>query len=128
MDDDPSTLTLIQTVLQPHSYDVLTANSGEAALAVLLKHRVDAILIDLLMPGMNSFEVAGRIRESEDLSNIPPFVLTGQELTVGQREALARYAQRILGNADRWDQQLSHEIDAAVKARPGFRATSKDNA
>jgi CheY-like chemotaxis protein len=127
VDDDPSTLKLIQTVLESQSYDVLTANSGEAALAILLKQRVDAIILDLLMPGMSGFEVADRIRESEDLRNIPLFILTGQELTVGQREALARYAQRILHKADAWDQQLLHEIDSAVKSQPGFRGSSKDN-
>lgn len=127
MDDDPSTLKLIQTVLQPHSYDVLTANSGETALAILRKQRVDAIILDLLMPRMNGFEVADRIGESEDLRNTPLFILAGQELTVGQREALARYAQRILHKAHAWDQQLLHEIDSAVKAQPAFMGTSKDN-
>jgi PAS domain S-box-containing protein len=127
VDDDPSTLKLIQTVLQSQSYDVLTANSGEAALAILLEQKVDAIILDLLMPDMDGFEVADRIRESEDHRNIPLFILTGQELTVGQREALARYAQRILHKADAWDQQLLHEIDSAVKSQAGFRGTSKDN-
>ena len=106
---------------------MLTAHGGEAALAILLKQRVDAIVLDLLTPGMNGFKVADRIRESEDLRNNPLFILTGQALTVGQREALARYAQRILHQADAWDQQLLHEIDTAVKAQPGFRLTPKDN-
>ena len=117
-------MKLIQTVLQAHSYEVLTANSGEAALAILLEQKVDAIILDLLTPGRNGFEVTDRIPESEDLRNNPLFILTGQAFTVGQREALKRYAQRILHQADAWDQQLLHEIDTAVKAQPGFRLTS----
>ena len=128
VDDDPATLELIQTVLQSHSCEVLTATSGGAALAILSEKRVDAVILDLLMPGMNGLEIADRIRESEALRNIPLLVLTGQELTVAQRETVAGYAQRILHKADPWDQQLLHELDRVVQAQPGFRmAPSEDN-
>lgn len=121
VDDDPATLELIQTVLQSHSCEVLTATSGGTALEILCEQRVDAIILDLLMPGMNGLEVADRIRESEGLRNIPLFVLTGQDLTVAQREAVAGYAQRILHKTETWDQQLLHEIEKVVQAQPGSR-------
>lgn len=115
VDDESATLELLQTILQSHSYNVITAKSGEAALALLSERIVHVILLDLMMPGMDGFELINRIRQTEELQDIPVFVLTGQEVTSQQRELLTQKAGTILRKSVISDQQLLLEISRAVK-------------
>ena len=62
-------------------YDILTASDGRQAINIM-KSEIDnvaAVLLDLVMPKMDGFEVLNRIREEEDLKEIPVIVLTQQE-------------------------------------------------
>ena len=57
VDDQDLNLKLLDAHLSPRGYRVLTATSGEAALAMLEAEDVDLVLLDILMPGMNGHEV-----------------------------------------------------------------------
>ncbi|GMR15714.1 MAG: hypothetical protein BMS9Abin31_0001 [Gammaproteobacteria bacterium] len=61
VDDEPALLTMTSAILSSHGYQVLTANDGEQALAVLEKEQVDLLLSDIIMPNMDGNQLAARV-------------------------------------------------------------------
>jgi CheY-like chemotaxis protein len=61
-DDDPQVREVVAALLQEHGFVVLVAESGDAALRLLVAHNVDLLLADVAMPGATSFEVAQRAK------------------------------------------------------------------
>lgn len=76
IDDDPLMLKLIKEYLH-ESYDVATAISGKIAYKFLETKKTDLILIDYAMPGEDGAAVLTKLRENEELANIPAIFLTG---------------------------------------------------
>ncbi|HEX4011333.1 MAG TPA: ATP-binding protein [Solirubrobacteraceae bacterium] len=71
IDDEPDTAELIADQLAPLDIEAVVAGGGEEALARLADERFDALTLDILMPGMDGFEVLRRIRADPDLSATP---------------------------------------------------------
>src|SRR5947209_17739084 len=79
VDDREDNLFSIETILEPDGYTIVKANSGRAALKVLLQHHdFTLILMDVQMPDMNGFETASLIYEREKLRHIPIIFITAQ--------------------------------------------------
>jgi len=76
VDDLPQNLRLLDAVLSPRGYRVLTATSGEEALAMLPNAGADLVLLDILMPGLDGYEVCRRIRASEEFAYLPVVMIT----------------------------------------------------
>jgi CheY-like chemotaxis protein/HAMP domain-containing protein len=74
VDDQPYDTILVSNYLREEGYDVLTANSGESALELVKEQRPDVVLSDVMMPGMDGFEVCYRIKTSKE-SVLTPVVL-----------------------------------------------------
>ncbi len=82
VDDLPQNLRLLEAVLSPKGFRVATASSGAEALDVLSKEHPDLVLLDILMPGMDGYEVCRRIREDPETAFLPVIMITasgGQE-------------------------------------------------
>ncbi len=77
VDDLPDNYFLLQTVLESEGYVVEVADSGRAALESIASHPPDLILLDVMMPGMNGFEVTRRLRQNPSIPFIPIFLVTG---------------------------------------------------
>lgn len=76
VDDDQNMLQLLYAFLRD-SYQVIMADNGKAALESLRSYKVDLVLLDYLMPGMNGKETLEEIRGDEELKDLPVFFLTG---------------------------------------------------
>ena len=76
VDDLPQNLRLLDAILSPRGYRVLTAASGEEALAVLPTSGADLVLLDILMPGMDGYEVCRRIRSTPGFEFLPVVMIT----------------------------------------------------
>lgn len=76
VDDEPLNLSLLDAMLSPRGYDLVLASSGPEALEKIQTERVDICLLDLMMPGMDGFEVCRRIKADEEHSNIPVVMIT----------------------------------------------------
>jgi two-component system, OmpR family, KDP operon response regulator KdpE len=72
IDDDRTLVRAVQRSLMARGYDVLTANTGEEALEIMMKQRPDLVLLDLRLPGMSGLEVCKRLRTQ---SNLPPIIV-----------------------------------------------------
>ncbi len=62
VDDTPANVHILQSRLAAHGYDIVTATDGEAALAAVKETEPDLILLDVMMPKMDGFEVCRRLR------------------------------------------------------------------
>jgi len=76
VDDEPINLSLLDAMLSPRGYDVVLASSGPEALEKIQTERIDICLLDLMMPGMDGFEVCRRIKADEEHGNIPVVMIT----------------------------------------------------
>ena len=76
VDDQPQNLRLLDAVLSPRGYDVLTASGGQEALEVLRERTVDVVLLDVQMPGMDGCEVCRRIRRDPATEFLPVIMIT----------------------------------------------------
>ena len=66
IDDDKDTLRLVGLMLQRQGYDIIAASNGTQGLAKAFEERPDLILLDVMMPDMDGYEVTRRIRSQED--------------------------------------------------------------
>jgi len=76
VDDLPQNLRLLDAVLSPRGYRVLTAASGEEALEMLPTAGADLVLLDILMPGIDGYEVCRRIRATPGFEFLPVVMIT----------------------------------------------------
>lgn len=74
VDDEPDTVDLVKLVLETEGFEVITAYSGEECLKKLEDTLPDAILLDVMMPEMDGWEVFKKVRE--DYKNLPVAMLT----------------------------------------------------
>ncbi len=143
VDDLPQNLRLLDAVLSPRGYRVLTAASGEEALQMLPTSGADLVLLDILMPGIDGYEVCRRIRRTPGLEFLPVVMITAsgdQEKVraieagaddfvtkpLNQGELLARVAslarvkryqdtiQRQTDELARWNAELEARVTAQV--------------
>ena len=76
VDDQPPNLRLLEAVLSPQGYQVITASSGEQALELLHSSNIDLVLLDIMMPGIDGYEVCQRIRSEPSTAFIPVVMIT----------------------------------------------------
>ena len=84
VDDVPENARLLEAVLVPHGYDVVTAGDGVAALALVETEQPDLLLLDVFMPELDGYAVCARLRENEETAVLPVIMVTsslGQEKT-----------------------------------------------
>lgn len=79
VDDLNDNLFLMQTALETEGYTVDTANNGCIALEKVKQSPPDLILLDVMMPGLNGYEVTQRIRQNPDIPFIPIMLVTAHE-------------------------------------------------
>lgn len=79
VDDLSDNLFLLQTVLEAEGYEVDTADNGNLALAKVADSPPDLILMDVMMPDMNGYEVTQQIRQNSSIPFIPILLVTAHE-------------------------------------------------
>jgi len=77
VDDLLDNCFLLQTILESEGYLVEVADSGQAALESIVSNPPDLVLLDVMMPEMNGFEVTRRLRQNPSLPFIPILLVTG---------------------------------------------------
>ncbi|KPN89892.1 EAL domain-containing response regulator [Pseudomonas nunensis] len=103
VDDEPHVCKLLQILLQNQGYQTLTAGSGEEALLMVAQQPPDLILLDIMMPGMDGFEVARQLKTDKATSNIPIIMLS----------ALGEHSARISGLEAGAEDFLSKPVESA---------------
>lgn len=91
VDDNPHDRRLIREILSQAEYPVQGVASGEAALAWLEKRSASLLILDIMMPGLNGYEVLERLNETDPDFNLPVIALSAQDLTLAERERLQEH-------------------------------------
>ena len=76
IDDDVDTLKLVGLMLERQGYDIVVASNGEQGLSKSASERPDLILLDVMMPDLDGYEVARRLRADPQLTHIPIIMFT----------------------------------------------------
>ncbi len=74
IDDDQRTLSLLKAFLEPEGFDVITAADGVSGMKLLKESKVGLVLLDVMMPGLDGYQVLQSIRE---YSSVPVIMVTG---------------------------------------------------
>jgi len=117
VDDDPKILELLEETLRSAGYETQSVQSGARALEVLSSKLVSAVLLDLLMPGMDGFEVIRHVREQATLKDLPILVMTAKTLAQEEIALLSRETQALFQKNGSWRQQLMVEVGRVVQGR-----------
>ncbi|HXD21591.1 MAG TPA: response regulator [Vicinamibacterales bacterium] len=108
IDDEADTVEFVGDLLRRHGIEVLKAYGGNDGVAMAVEHRPDAIILDLIMPGVTGFDVVRRLREDPHARQIPILILTAKDVTAEERAALNRHVQAITHKGGR--EELLREL------------------
>lgn len=114
VEDDPNNRDMLVRFLKKESFITEEAANGKEALARLNESSCDLILLDLMMPEMDGFELLERIRENQHLSQIPVVVVTAKELDRKDYERLHGRVEEIFRKGAMNREQLLNEVKSLI--------------
>ena len=117
VDDETQTRYLLAEILEAEGYSALLATSGKEALDIMDRTVPAAVLLDLLMPGMDGFEVLARLRADRFLRDLPVLVLTAKHLTDDDLRKLNGEIRGLFLKSDAWRDSLLGQLRLAVQGR-----------
>lgn len=127
VDDDLETRELLADTLLNEGHTPLTARYAAEALRILATSKVDAVVLDLLLPGRSGFEVLSDIRSDRKLADLPVLVLTVKDLTEREREKLTSQGAQVFTKGVGWRQQLLEQLRRVRFSSPGKRVLVADD-
>lgn len=113
-DDDADTRYMLQRQLNKAGCQVAQAHNGQAALKMLKQDIPDLVLTDLMMPGMDGFQLIEHIRRTPEWQNIPVIVLTAKDLTTEERHYLKQRVAYIFQKGAYNREMLLGELEKAL--------------
>jgi DNA-binding response OmpR family regulator len=81
VEDEPNLVQLLKAGLEAGHYEVVTAKDGQEALEMTRLEKPDLIILDIMLPKIDGYKVAARLKDDEDLKDIPIVMLTARCLT-----------------------------------------------
>ncbi len=106
VDDDPRNRKLLEILVQAEGHTVRSVDSGAAALAAIAEGAPGLVLLDVMMPGMDGFDVLRRLKADPLLSAIPVVMVTALDDDAARARLHAAAASRVITKpVDRWELQ-----------------------
>jgi PAS domain S-box-containing protein len=96
VDDDAGSLKLMRTTLVHLGYRTLCYQNPEVALMATAKEKISAVILDLMMPGINGFQFLARFRQDQSNASIPVLIWTNKDLSKEEQQLLYSSAQVII--------------------------------
>jgi threonine synthase len=116
LEDNPNAARLLRRILQARGdYQIFEAQDGRAGLEMIRRERPDVILLDLMMPEVDGFEVLETLEADEQLRGIPVIVVTAKALTASEKNRLSGQIQMLLEKGTFTDDELLHEVLDALE-------------
>jgi Amt family ammonium transporter len=113
-DDDP-TRELLRRALNSEGWEVQEAANGKHALVQLMARRPSLILLDLMMPEIDGFQLLELLRANADWRAIPVVIITAMDLSIGERLQLNGYVERIIQKGSYQRDELLNEVRLLVE-------------
>jgi CheY-like chemotaxis protein len=114
VEDDASLREMLRRTLEAEAWPVAEAEHGRAALESIRARRPAVILLDLMMPVMDGFELLAELRKSEEWRSIPVVVITAMDLSPEDRRRLAGLTERIVEKGAYVPAELAREIRSLI--------------
>jgi CheY-like chemotaxis protein len=100
IDDDLQAISLVKAVLKPFNVRVNAVDNARTGIEQALRNKPDLVILDLVMPGVDGFEVIAALRRDKDLGRIPILVHTAKVLTAEDRQRLDGKVESIVEKAE----------------------------
>lgn len=123
VDDDPDTVAILSHYLQREGFHSVEANSGAECLRLLAANPVDVILLDLMMPEMDGFEVCRALKRSPATAEIPIIMITARDDLDARAEGIRLGVSDFLAKPV-YRKQLGNRIRAQLDIVTTGRVTS----
>ncbi len=123
IDDNKEVLELLSTVLQANGYNVITASSGKKGIESANIYMPDLIILDLMMPDVDGFEVVQKIKSKSATKDIPILVLTAKDITMEDRLRLAGKIEKYIQKSHFTKEDLLmhiRDLEITYPARAGL--------
>ena len=116
IEDNPEAVRLLRRVLQAHGeYQIDEAYNGEAGLGMVRQAPPDLILLDLMMPKMDGFEVLEALKANERLKEVPVIVVTARDLTAHERQRLSGRVRALWRKGSFLSTDLLEDIEVVLR-------------
>ena len=116
VEDEPNIVLSLEILLHRAGYETVSAGDGEEALELMRRTRPDVVLLDIMLPKRNGYEVCRTVKSDAALSSIPVIMLTakGQEVEIlkGLELGASAYITKPFGNAE-----VLEAVRAALESR-----------
>jgi len=126
IDDDPGILNLVEKTLGSRGYEVFTAADGLQGLNRVQSTRPDIVILDKVMPDIDGFEVARRLRREPDFAHIPIVILTGASQLGDKLDAFNAGADDYLTKPFEVD-ELAARLAALLRRAEAFKAAQSQS-
>jgi len=113
VDDVPQNLRLLEAVLAPNGFEVVTAATGEEALLKVLQEKPDLVLLDIMLPGIDGYEVCRRLRADQKTAFLPVVMVTAS--------GLPEKAKAIEAGADDFVPRPFDQVELIARVRSRLR-------
>jgi CheY-like chemotaxis protein len=100
VDDNDLSLYILRELLDRPWLNLLEAHNGQEALDIIDREQPDAVILDLVMPGMGGFEVLEKLRDQEQTRRLPVIVYTSKLLTGEEKKRLTDLAAGLIAKSD----------------------------
>jgi CheY-like chemotaxis protein len=114
VDDDPGMCDMLSSALSESGWRAETARDGAAALEALERERPAAVVLDLMMPRVDGFEVLRTVRQQPTLHDLPVIVITAKDLSEEDQRRLRDSAQAVIPKQALRIDDLVHEVRKAL--------------
>ena len=115
VEDDEITVEMLKKSLESDNYKVRSAKNGKEALDIINDHKPGLILLDLMMPEMDGFQFAERLREKQQWLDIPVVVITAKDLSKDDHSRLQGNVEAIMQKGSYRKDELLQEISSRIK-------------
>lgn len=123
IDDNEGVRELLKEILEAEGYNVISARTGKEGIAKALHYRPDLVILDLLIPDMDGFELSQSLKSNAATADIPIIVLTAKDITVEERLRLVGNTESIMQKSCfSKEDLLAHirDLEATYSARMGL--------
>lgn len=119
IDDDPKAIKIISSYFSDGSFDVFKEYSGKEGLRTAAVRRPDIIVLDLMMPEMNGFEVLRALKHDDATKDIPVVILSAKILTDEERKELLTGVETIFEKGPSSNEAIIRNIEMLLKTKRG---------
>jgi len=117
VDDDRPTVLIISSVLEKQGFQVFSACEGIEALRLAVEAKPHLIILDIMMPGMDGYQVARRLKRSPETADIPVLMLSAKGGIAKRTQDPSQFASRVQDRLEGFDSGAVDFLTKPVKSK-----------